>query len=52
MRRSRSNHCGNRNTVLKYFRHMELDPFDVSGQTTLSLLGELMATGAILNRAE
>lgn len=38
--------------VLKYFKRMEIDPFDCSGKTTLSLLSELVATGAILNRVE
>lgn len=38
--------------VLKYFKRAELDPFDASGRAMLSLLGELVATGAIINRIE
>lgn len=38
--------------LLKYFKRVELDPFEGSGQATLSLLGELVATAAIINRAE
>ena len=38
--------------ILKYFKRMELDPFDSSGKAMLSLLGELVATGAIINRIE
>lgn len=36
--------------LLKYFRRVELDPFDCSGVATLSLLSELVATAAIINR--
>lgn len=38
--------------LLKYFKRVELDPFDCSGTATMSLLGELVATASILNRAE
>jgi hypothetical protein len=42
----------NPSLLLKYFKRVELDPFDGSGQATLSLLGELVATASIVNRAE
>jgi len=38
--------------LLKYFKRVELDPFDCSGAATMALLGELVATAAILNRPE
>lgn len=38
--------------LLKYFKRVELDPFEGSGQATLSLLGELVATASIINRTE
>ena len=38
--------------LLKYFKRVELDPFDCSGAATMALLGELVATASILNRAE
>lgn len=38
--------------LLKYFKRVELDPFDCSGTATMALLGELVATASILNRAE
>ena len=38
--------------LLKYFRRAELDPFDCSGQATMALLAELVATASILNRGE
>lgn len=38
--------------LLKYFRRAEFDPFDHSGQATLSLLAELVATAAITPRGE
>ena len=36
--------------LLKYFKRVELDPFDGSGQATLALLGELVATASIVSR--
>lgn len=42
----------NPSLLLKYFKRVELDPFDGSGQATLSLLGELVATAAIVTRGE
>ena len=36
--------------LLKYFRRAELDPFDCSGQATMALLHELVATASIVNR--
>jgi hypothetical protein len=38
--------------LLKYFRRVELDPFDCSGKATLSLLTELVATASIVNRSD
>ena len=38
--------------LLKYFKRIELDPFDCSGHATMSLLRELVATASILNRGE
>ncbi|MDO9245936.1 MAG: BLUF domain-containing protein, partial [Phenylobacterium sp.] len=38
--------------LLKYFKRVELDPFDCSGAATMALLGEMVATAAILNRPE
>jgi hypothetical protein len=38
--------------LLKYFKRAELDPFDCSGQATMALLGELVATASILNRGD
>lgn len=42
----------NPSLLLKYFRRAELNPFDCSGQATLSLLTELVATAAITPRGE
>lgn len=36
--------------LLKYFKRVELDPFDGSGQATMALLGELVATASIVSR--
>jgi len=36
--------------LLKYFRRAELNPFDCSGQATMALLHELVATASIVNR--
>ena len=38
--------------LLKYFKRAELDPFDCSGQATMALLLELVATASIVNRGE
>ena len=38
--------------LLKYFKRIELDPFDCSGHATMSLLRELVATASILNRGD
>jgi hypothetical protein len=38
--------------LLKYFKRAELDPFDCSGESTMALLGELVATASILNRGD
>ena len=40
----------NPSLLLKYFKRAELDPFDCSGQATMALLGELVATASIINR--
>ena len=42
----------NPSLLLKYFRRVELDPFDCSGQSTLALLAELVDTASILSRSE
>jgi len=42
----------NPSLLLKYFRRVELDPFDCSGQATLSLLTELVDTAAISMRGD
>ena len=42
----------NPSLVLKYFKHVELDPFASSGAATLSLLSDLVATASISNRIE
>lgn len=42
----------NPSLLLKYFKRVELDPFDGSGQATLALLAELVATAAIITRGE
>ena len=38
--------------LLKYFKRAELNPFDCSGQATMALLGELVATASILGRGD
>ncbi len=40
----------NPSLVLKYFKHVELNPFECSGQATLALLTELMASASVVNR--
>ncbi len=42
----------NPSLLLKYFRRVELDPFDCSGQSTLALLTELVDTAAISMRGD
>jgi hypothetical protein len=42
----------NPSQLLKYFKHVDFDPFESSGQATLSLLGELVATASIVTRGE
>lgn len=42
----------NPSLLLKYFKRVELDPFDCSGQATMALLGELVATASIISRTE
>ena len=37
--------------LLKYSEKAEINPFDSSGSTTMALINELLATGAIVNRA-
>jgi hypothetical protein len=41
----------NTNILLKYSERAELDPYSVSGQVSLALLEELMATASIIGRA-
>jgi hypothetical protein len=41
----------NTNILLKYAEKPELDPYAVSGQVSLALLEELMATASIIGRA-
>jgi hypothetical protein len=41
----------NTNILLKYAEKPELDPYTVSGQVSLALLEELMATASIIGRA-
>ena len=38
--------------LLKYFRRAELDPFDCSGQATMALLHDLVATASIVSRGD
>ena len=38
--------------LLKYFQRAELDPFECSGQASLSLLAELVDSGSIAMRGE
>ncbi len=42
----------NPSLLLKYFKRVELNPFECSGQSTLALLAELVDTAAILSRSE
>jgi hypothetical protein len=42
----------NPSLLLKYFRRAELNPFECSGQASLSLLAELVDTAAINMRCE
>lgn len=42
----------NPSLLLKYFKRVELNPFESSGQSTLALLAELVDTAAILSRSE
>ncbi len=41
----------NHSTLLKYSERAELDPYTVSGEVSLALLEELMATASIIGRA-
>lgn len=41
----------NASILLKYAERPELDPYSVSGQVSLALLEELMATASIIGRA-
>lgn len=41
----------NPSTMLKYAKTAELDPFSCSGQASMALLDDLIATGAVLGRA-
>ncbi len=41
----------NASILLKYAEKPELDPYSVSGQVSLALLDELMATASIIGRA-
>ncbi len=41
----------NPSLMLKYAKKAELDPFNSSGQASMALLDDLIATGAILGRA-
>jgi hypothetical protein len=38
--------------LLRYFKHAKLDPFECSGQATMALLAELVATASIVNRGD
>jgi hypothetical protein len=42
----------NPSLLLKYFKQAKLDPFDASGEATLSLISELVASAAIIGRGE
>lgn len=41
----------NPSLMLKYAKKAELDPFNCSGQASMALLDDLIATGAVLGRA-
>ena len=38
--------------LLKYFKRAKLDPFDCTGNATMALLNDLVASAAVLNRKE
>jgi hypothetical protein len=38
--------------LLRYFKRAELDPFECSGQATMALLAELVATASILHHGD
>ena len=42
----------NPSLLLKYFKRAELDPFDCSGQATMGLLHDLVASASIVNRGD
>ncbi|MBU6320367.1 MAG: BLUF domain-containing protein [Alphaproteobacteria bacterium] len=42
----------NRALILKYFKRPEIDPFDMSGGATMSLLLDLVATASIVSRPD
>jgi hypothetical protein len=42
----------NPGVILKYFKRAALDPFDCSGDATMAVLCELVATAAIVNRGD
>jgi hypothetical protein len=42
----------NPSLLLKYFKRAELDPFGASGEATLALLHELVASASIIGRGE
>ena len=42
----------NPGVILKYFKRAELDPFDCSGDATMAVLSELVATASIVNRGD
>jgi hypothetical protein len=42
----------NRALILKYFKRAEIDPFDMSGDATMSLLLDLVATASIVSRPD
>jgi hypothetical protein len=42
----------NPSQLLKYFKRAKLDPFDCSGQATLALLTDLVASGALVGHRD
>jgi hypothetical protein len=42
----------NRALILKYFKRPEIDPFEMSGGATMSLLLDLVATASIVSRPD
>lgn len=42
----------NPSLLLKYFKRAKLDPFDCSGQATLALLTDLVASGALVGHRD